>query len=454
MKTACRLDHPIARMLFLWLTLIIILSSCTPGKTSQPVSEPAEAISRPVVINTLHDLQTTLKEIDQAEPAEAQLRADELWQTLVDTGRVPLVLGTQVFFLYKGEADQVNWRGSFNAWNEPGVDGYKVGETDLWMGTMEFPQASRAEYKIVINGDEWLVDPANPRTAFSGLTGANNVVTLPGFRVTDESQKRSDMTPGTLIGNLSIDSRFLGYTVNYWVYTPAGYEDLENLPVVYVLDGNDFVDERMGALPNVLDNMIADRRIEPVLAVFIDARDPENAQYNRREEEFIAHPMEHARFVAEELVPLIDQSYHTNPLPERRVIMGVSFGGLSSIYIAAYRPDVFHGLAAFSPSLWALYNPEYLPNGEQQKGSAIMRPTIDTAGVCGEDTGFACPRLPVSVFITAGLPAWDVGDLGRLVAGLDQQGYPIEFHQVNEGHTWDNWRGLLDEMLVYFFGVD
>lgn len=454
MKTVQRSGHLIARMASLSLILILILASCTPGTTSQPTAEATGEVSRPVVIHTLHDLQTVLKEIDQADPAEAQARAEEMWQVLVDTDRVPLVLGTQVFFLYMGEADQVHWRGSFNGWNAPGVEGYRVGETDLWMGTTEFPPASRAEYKIVVDEDEWLVDPANPHTTFSGLTGANNVVTLPGFRVTDESQERSNVTHGSLTDGLSIDSRFLGYIVNYRVYTPAGYEGLENLPVIYILDGNDFIDERMGALPNVLDNMLADRQIEPVLAVFIDQRDPQNPDYNRREDEFLVHPVEHARFVAEELVPVIDSSYRTDPRSERRVIMGVSYGGLSSIYIAAHSPDVFHGLAAFSPSLWALYSPEYLPNAEQQAGSALMRPTIDAAGECGEDTGFICPRLPVSIFMTAGLPNWDVGDVGQLVTGLEQMDYPIEFHQVNEGHTWDHWRGLSDEMLVYFFGTD
>jgi enterochelin esterase-like enzyme len=37
---------------------------------------------------------------------------------------------------------------------------------------------------------------------------------------------------------------------------------------------------------------------------------------------------------------------------------------------------------------------------------------------------------------------------------LQDQGYAVEFHQVQEGHTWDHWRGLSDEMLIYFFGTD
>ena len=436
------------------IALSTLLTACNSFGPAGAATAFPEGSGGPVVLNTFQDLQHILQQIDQAAPAEAQLRADALWHTLVNSKRVPLILGTQVVFFYKGQAERVNWRGSFNGWGEPGVQGFHVGQTDLWVGNLEMPEASRAEYKIVLNGGEWLVDPVNPHTAFSGLTGENNVVTLPGFRVTDESQKRNDVPPGTLTDNLSISSHSLGYAVNYWVYTPVGYQDLVQLPVIYVLDGNDFVDERMGAMPNILDNLIASGRIEPVLAVFIDARDPDNPQYNRREEEFLVHPVEHARFVVDELVPLIDRVYRTDPRPEARVIAGVSYGGLSAAYIAASRSDVFHHLAAFSPAFWVLDSPEYLADPSQAEGSREMLPAMNAATECGDEMEFQCPRLPINIFLTAGLPAWDVGDLSSLVTTLEEQEYPVEFHQVREGHTWDHWRGTSDEMLLYFFGKD
>jgi len=35
---------------------------------------------------------------------------------------------------------------------------------------------------------------------------------------------------------------------------------------------------------------------------------------------------------------------------------------------------------------------------------------------------------------------------------LEQKEYPLKYIEVNEGHSWGNWRGLLDDMLIYFFG--
>ncbi len=449
-------EWTVGGVLILLAMLLLFTTACTPRQPASP-TETITAIgiaSTPVVIENFEDMREVLKEIHTLPAVEAQARADQVWQYLVVSKRVPLVLGTQVFFLYKGNADQVSWSGSFNKWSTPGLEGTRVGQTDLWLAYTEFPEASRAEYKIITNGKDWINDPVNQHTTFSGLTGTNNVVTLDGFAVTDESDKRDNELHGALTDDLSISSNVLGYGINYRVYLPSGYESLENLPAIYVLDGNDFSDDRMGALPNILDNLIADGRIKPIVAVFIDSREPGNLQNNRREDEFLVHPIEHARFIADELVPMIDGAYRTDPHPDARVIIGVSYGGLSAYYIAASQSSVFHNLAAFSPSLWVLANPEYVADPKQLEGSQKMLQAVDEhALACGGDTGFPCPRLPIKIFISAGLPDWDVGDFRSLVRDMETQDYPVEFISVKEGHSWDNWRGLSDEMLIYFFGT-
>lgn len=451
------------RLAFVVLLLGLVLEGCSPAaentpvatSTGSPSAPPTPApTSAPIRIGTLQDLQAVLREIATASPEDAQARAEDLWNYLASAGRVPLILGEQVVFFYRGEAEQVNWRGAFNSWGEPGLRGIRLGSTDLWSALIEVPPASRLEYKIVLNGDEWIVDPANPDTEVSGLTGENSVLTLPGFTVTDESLPQAGAAAGSLTPDLTLDSRALGYEVNYRVYTPSGYAGLDHLPVLYVLDGNDFVDERMGALASILDNLITDGRIRPLLAVFIDSREPGDPQHNRREDEFLVRPEEHARFVADELVPAIDGAYRTDPRPEARGIVGVSYGGLSAIYIACVRSDVFHDLAALSPSMWVLEAPQYLPDPLQIAGSQEMVAPVNAAAECGEGTGFPCPRLPLRVFLSAGVPAWDVGEFDPLVEVLEEQGYPVEFRSVSEGHTWSHWRGVSDEMLVFFFGAN
>jgi enterochelin esterase family protein len=357
-----------------------------------------------------------------------------------------------VIFLYKGQAESVTWSGVFNGWNAAApLEGRTIGNTDLWVAQTQFPLASRVEYKIVLNGKDWILDPANQATVPSGKT-VNNVLVLPGFVSTDESDWRPHTISGTLSGNIPIVSRSLGYSVNYRVYTPADYENLSNLPVLYVLDGSDFIDPNMGALPNVLNNMLAEGRIRPVIAVFIDPYDPGDPTFNRREKEFLAHSEEFARFVATEIVPAIDAAYRTDPRPDARIIQGVSYGGLSATFIAASYQGVFHNLAALSPSYWVIDNPEELPSKDLSEGAAKMAAPILAATVCGGDTGKKCPALPLKIFLTFGVAEWDVGDMNSTVIELQRQGYPVQSYQVREGHAWSAWRSLLDEMLINYLG--
>jgi len=134
--------------------------------------------------------------------------------------------------------------------------------------------------------------------------------------------------------------------------------------------------------------------------------------------------------------------------------VGVSHGGLNAIYIASAPSDVFHNLAAFSPSLWVIESPEYLPDPQRIAGARRMVALVRAATECGGTTGFHCPMLPLTVFLSVGIPDWDVGEFEPLAEVLEAQGYPVEFHSVREGHTWSHWRGASDEMLVYFFGAD
>ena len=36
---------------------------------------------------------------------------------------------------------------------------------------------------------------------------------------------------------------------------------------------------------------------------------------------------------------------------------------------------------------------------------------------------------------------------------LETKGYPLMYIEVNQGHSWGNWRGLLKQPLTYFFGT-
>lgn len=35
---------------------------------------------------------------------------------------------------------------------------------------------------------------------------------------------------------------------------------------------------------------------------------------------------------------------------------------------------------------------------------------------------------------------------------LDKNACTYQYVEVNQGHSWGNWRDLIDDMLIYFFG--
>jgi enterochelin esterase family protein len=178
-------------------------------------------------------------------------------------------------------------------------------------------------------------------------SGPVSELRMPDYVPPEITIPRDDIQHGTLGDDITVFSDSLGYHVNYRVYTPFGYEDMQNLPVIYVTDGQDYAHDDLGAMVIVLDNLIADGAIEPVIAVFIDSRDPETGK-NRREREFTANEY-HDTFLTTELVPAIDAAYRTSLSPDARAILGSSNGGLHSAYVGLKHSDVFHLIAMQSP---------------------------------------------------------------------------------------------------------
>lgn len=156
-------------------------------------------------------------------------------------------------------------------------------------------------------------------------------------------------------------SHILGNERGVALYLPAGYDgESRRYPVLYVHDGQNLFDDaaafggRSWRLAETLDALIASGEIPPVIVVGV---------YNTpaRMEEYTPWPdREHgggegeryARFLIEELKPVVDARLRTLPGAADTAVMGSSLGGLISLHLALTRPEVFGRAAALSPSLW------------------------------------------------------------------------------------------------------
>ena len=351
---------------------------------------------------------------------------DPFWETIVASGQMPLIWDDICVFLYRGTGNKVEWRGDFSGWESNDETlGTKQGDTDLWMLVRQFPPTARLDYKIVVNGSQWLLDELNPYQQVGGF-GPNSELRMPEYVYPADTISRDDIEKGTLGEQVVMTSTNLAYDVAYRVYVPANYANLDALPVIYVTDGHEYANDQMGSMVTVLDNLMADGRIQPAMAVFVDPRNPDSPTTNRRESQYVTND-DFGAFLTEELVPMIDTTYKTDPRPEARAILGTSLGGLNSAYMGLTHADVFGLVAIQSPALW-----------------------VETSVI---DAYEMLDPLSLNIFMSQGSIWDDIENTRRLRDIFVSKGYPLLFIETPEGHSWGNWRALLDDMLIYFFGT-
>jgi enterochelin esterase-like enzyme len=200
-----------------------------------------------------------------------------------------------------------------------------------------------------------------------------------------------------------------------------------------------------------------------MLVVFIDAREPGNPDNNMRETQFLAQPEKFSEFIVSELVKYIDAAHRTQTTPDARGLVGTSYGGVFTTYAGLRYPEVFGKLAIFSPAYWVLENPDGSGNADYAAGARRMNEFVQNqlatkVATTPESTSVATTpettrvgTTASKIFMSAGIPNWDVGDLEFMAAPLRARGDTVQVFQVQEGHSWGAWSGLTDEMLEYLF---
>jgi hypothetical protein len=79
---------------------------------------------------------------------------------------------------------------------------------------------------------------------------------------------------GVVTDNIRITSHLLGYDLQYRVYQPEGSPAGGPYPVLFLTDGQNYLGR--GHMDQVLDREIGKGNIQPVIAVFVDPRDPDD----------------------------------------------------------------------------------------------------------------------------------------------------------------------------------
>ncbi len=142
------------------------------------------------------------------------------------------------------------------------------------------------------------------------------------------------------------------YTRKVGVYIPKQYVPGTSAPFIVGADGVDT------GLFTVLDNLIAEHKVPPMIAISIaHGGRPSNApgggsdaQGSERGLEYDTLSGRYAEFVETEVLPLVEKNYNVKLTrdPDGRATMGGSSGGSAAFTMAWYHPELYHRVLTYS----------------------------------------------------------------------------------------------------------
>jgi hypothetical protein len=133
------------------------------------------------------------------------------------------------------------------------------------------------------------------------------------------------------------------YTRKVAVYVPQQYVSGTRAPFIVGADGPD------GLLFTVLDNLIAEGKVPPIVAISI-ANGGGDAQGSERGLEYDTMSGRYAEFVQKEVLPRVEREAHVrlSRNPDGRATMGASSGGSCALIMAWYHPEWYHRVLTYS----------------------------------------------------------------------------------------------------------
>lgn len=360
---------------------------------------------------------------------------------------------TVTFRLKAPDAEKVQVTGDFlpvqkiqtpyGEFDGPGVADLKKNSEGVWEFTTTPLSPELYSYTFLVDNLR-MTDPSNVYQ-IRDVASVTNVFLIDGDYAS--SYKVSDVPHGT-VSKVWYHSPTLDTDRRMTVYTPAGYEKGDRrYPVLYLLHGmggDENAWTELGRAAQILDNLIAEGKAEPMIVVMPNGNVDMAAAPGESSLGFtpptIALPktMEgtyETHFP--DIVKFVDSTYRTIPDKNHRAIAGLSMGGFHSLQISKEYPDMFDYVGLFSAAI--------LPD---KKVSSPIYENLE------EKLQKQFEKSPALYYIA-------IGDKDFLYAAnqeyrklLDEKGYKYVYEESPEGHIWKNWRIYLSDFLPRLFSMN
>ena len=290
-----------------------------------------------------------------------------------------------------------------------------------------------------------IIDPLN----VYNIRDINNLfsVLLIGGDARTDLYKVNKVAHGT-VSKVWYESPTAGLTRRLTVYTPAGYETSgKEYPVLYLLHGiggDENAWSELGRAAQILDNLIAQGKAEPMLVVMTNGNISQEACPGETSEGFkvptmmLPKTMEGSFETAfPDVVNFIEKTYRVKKDKDHRAIAGLSMGGFHSLFISINNPDMFGYVGLFSAAVdQQQTDPKGFPNVYVDRNAKIDR---------------LFSKNPKLFWIGCGKTDFLYKNNADLRAYLDGKNHKYTYLETEGGHIWRNWRIYLSEFTPLLF---
>jgi enterochelin esterase-like enzyme len=271
----------------------------------------------------------------------------------------------------------------------------RLPDTDLWYRTEWTPRDARFAYGFVVNPGSGLPSKVSRDPLGARTYADESVVELPGAPPQPWSEKVKDVPEGKLEA-CKVKSAVLKADRGVTVYTPAGYDSKgEAYDLVVVFDGEacggDLVGFNPIPIPTILDNLVAQKRIAPMVAVFVDSGET-------RDRDLGCHAP-FVEFLAKELIPWVRSRYRVSADAQHTVVSGFSRGGLCAAYCGLLCPETFGNVLVQSGAFWWYLEADLDAGAPRNKRARL---SLDREPGWLTRQFVARPRVAVRFYIEAG----------------------------------------------------
>lgn len=311
------------------------------------------------------------------------------------------------------------------------------GEDGVWTITVGPLPPEIWSYNFRVQGVE-VPDPSNPaiKPVPPGFPIAS-FVEVPG-----PSPAFYDSRP-VLHGDVRMvtyESKAMGVTRFLWIYTPPGYDESKvKYPVLYLLHGNGEAQDGWvvnGRANIILDNLIADKKAQPMLVVMPQGHALQAAGVGplvRLSGETQMYSERFPKDLLGDVIPLVERKFRVAADADHRAIAGLSMGGGQALTIGLAHPDLFHYVLGYSAAV----------SGQFMKAEEAFKGFFENPEKVNRKL-----RL---LWVSCGRQDFLYPANRQFVEKLKAKGVKVTYRETEGAHVWSVWRNNLQESAPLLF---